>query len=98
MTTTPSPSRLTLNIDGMSCAHCVKAVTRALELTPGISVRSVSLGSAEVETASPASTAAALAAIEEAGYHAKSAEPAGRSTHSGCGCCCSTSSPAARCG
>ncbi|MCC6661538.1 MAG: cation transporter [Phycisphaerales bacterium] len=95
MTPTPSPERLTptgaptvtFAIDGMSCGHCVGNVTRALEATPGIAVRSVAVGTAKVEADSPAATAGALAAIEAAGYTATVAASAPPKTHSGCGCC-----------
>ena len=95
MTTTPSPDRFSpaaaptvnLAIDGMSCGHCVGAVTSVLEATPGITVRSVAVGTAEVETESPAATAAALAAIEAAGYTAEVVASAPSQSRSGCGCC-----------
>ena len=38
-----------LKIDGMSCGHCVKAVTSALEQSDGVKVRNVSIGSATGE-------------------------------------------------
>lgn len=98
MSITPSPkSSLTLTIDGMSCGHCVQAVTRALESTPGISVRSVAVGTAQVDASGPTSAAAALAAIGRAGYQARVSEPAGQPERSGCGCC-AAASPEARCG
>ena len=95
MTPTPSPERLaatgaptvTFSIDGMSCGHCVGNVTRALKATPGITVRSVAVGTAEVEAESPAAAAAALAAIDAAGYTAKVAASAPPMARSGCGCC-----------
>ena len=37
---------ITINIDGMSCQHCVMRVKRALEGLPGISGLSVEVGSA----------------------------------------------------
>lgn len=95
MTTTPLPERfspaaaptVTLAIDGMSCGHCVGAVSRALEATPGITVRSVAVGNAEVEAESPAAAAAALAAIEAAGYTAELVASAPSKARSGCSCC-----------
>ena len=41
--------RTTLRIDGMSCEHCVRAVRSALEAVPGVTVRSVAVGTATVE-------------------------------------------------
>ena len=93
MNNTSSSQRLNLAIEGMSCGHCVQAVTRALQATPGITVLSVSVGAAQVETSSPASTAAALAAIEAAGYDASADQPRGSPMGASCGCCSTVSSP-----
>jgi copper ion binding protein len=63
----------TLKVRGMSCEHCVRAVSKALEELPGLSDVRVELKSS---TASfkydPAKTdlAAIEAAIVEAGYEA----------------------------
>jgi copper chaperone len=61
-----------LNVHGMSCMHCVKAVTEALSEVPGVTaVREVSLerGTASVE-GSP-DPQALVAAVTEAGYQAE---------------------------
>jgi len=65
-------TQITLQIDGMSCGHCLNAVNRALASVPGVSVRSVQPGRAEVavDAASQAVTDALVAAVEAAGYHA----------------------------
>jgi copper chaperone CopZ len=60
----------TLHIDGMSCDHCVKRVTRTLEKVPGVSVVEVRLGAAAIEHAAPDQAAAAVRALDEAGYPA----------------------------
>jgi copper chaperone len=64
-------SRLTLFIEGMSCGHCLNAVSRALGGLAGVTVRSVAIGRAEVdyepESIDPARIAAA---VEAAGYRA----------------------------
>ena len=39
---------LKLAIEGMHCGGCVNRVTMALKKTPGVEVRSVDVGSAEV--------------------------------------------------
>lgn len=39
---------LTLQIDGMSCGHCVSRVEKALSNLEGVEVRSVEVGSAEM--------------------------------------------------
>jgi len=38
-----------LKIEGMTCGHCVAAVEKALDRTPGVVQRSVKVGSATVE-------------------------------------------------
>ena len=65
--------RLTMQIDGMSCAHCVKAVRDALAELPGVQVQQVDVGSATVAY-DPDRTPRAelLDAVRDAGY-----EPAG---------------------
>jgi copper chaperone len=54
-------------IEGMHCEACVKRVRMALEKVDGVTVREVSIGSAVVD-ADAKQQAAALAAIQEAGY------------------------------
>ena len=39
----------TIQIDGMSCQHCVHAVRSALETVDGVSVHAVEIGSATIE-------------------------------------------------
>lgn len=39
---------LTLQIDGMSCGHCVTRVQKALSQLDGVEVRNVEVGSAEM--------------------------------------------------
>lgn len=84
MNTTSTPATVRLEIDGMSCAHCVQAVTTALAATPGVTVRSVAVGSAVIDSAGPDATQRAIAAIDEAGFAAK---PGPRGCgNGGCGC------------
>lgn len=61
-----------LKIEGMSCEHCVKHVTGALEALAGVDSARVSLktNSAEVEHDAALSLEALKAAVEEAGYEA----------------------------
>ena len=64
-------NRTTLKIDGMSCGHCVMAVTKALEALDGVAVESVSVGAASVEyDPAVASADEIVEAIGEAGYSA----------------------------
>jgi Cu+-exporting ATPase len=75
---------ITLSIAGMSCSHCVASVRSALAAVPGVAVEDVRLGSATVRgDATPATTAALLAAVEDAGYEATVGDapaPAGLTT------------------
>lgn len=59
---------LTLKVEGMSCGHCVRAVTEAVqEAVPGAGVQ-VDLGAGWVRVDGPAAPEAVAHAIEEAGY------------------------------
>lgn len=92
MNTTTQTTGTTLNIDGMTCGHCVQAVTKALSAVPGVKVRSVAVGSAVIEAADGWITGKAVAALDEAGYPAKvaadvSVTVAATPTRSGGGCC-----------
>ena len=68
-------NKLELEIEGMSCSHCVAAVSEALGELPGVSVDQVRIGAAQVtyhpEQVSPDQI---VLAIEDAGY---SAQPKG---------------------
>ena len=58
-----------LEILGMSCGHCVKAVTMALQDLPGVDVKDVKVGQALIDADDHVVTTAELtAAIEEAGF------------------------------
>ena len=59
------------NVQGMSCGHCVKAITQALQAKdPAASVR-VDLAAKEVGVESALTTEQVIAAITEEGYEAK---------------------------
>ena len=59
---------LTLNIKGMTCGHCVKAVTRAIqEVDPQAKV-SIDLAQGRADIDTGADAGAIGAAIVEAGY------------------------------
>ena len=62
---------LTLNITGMSCGNCVAHVTKALTSVPGLTVRKVEIGRAEVELdRSQGDLNRVIAAVHDAGYEA----------------------------
>lgn len=59
-----------LEIAGMSCDHCVRAVRSALESLPAVTPVDVRIGSARIQTQGTADLLASVArAIEDAGYH-----------------------------
>lgn len=62
---------LRLKITGMTCGHCVRAVTGALKGVPGVEAAEVDLktGSATVQGAPD--PAALVAAVAEEGYKAE---------------------------
>lgn len=62
---------LTLHIDGMSCGHCLNTVNKALARAPGVRLKTLQMGRAELEF-DPAVTdlAAIVAVVDDAGYRA----------------------------
>lgn len=68
-------SLVTLQVEGMSCSHCLNAVNKALGALPGVRIESVQIGRAVVESAVGGPTAAELAlAVTRAGYRATPVE------------------------
>ena len=64
-----------LKIEGMSCEHCVRAVSGALQEVSGVdSVVEVSLERGEAIVEGSAETASLIAAVEEEGYRAEVVE------------------------
>jgi copper chaperone CopZ len=61
---------ITLHIEGMTCGHCLNAVSRALHSVTGVEVKSVQIGRAEVEVPSGPAVDRVVAAVAEAGYRA----------------------------
>ena len=61
--------QLTMKIDGMSCGHCVSAVTKALASLEGVDVQQVAVGTAVVTYDPSAISEARIAqAVESRGY------------------------------
>lgn len=61
-----------LNIEGMTCNHCVKAVTQALSQVPGVTrVVKVDLDSHEATVEGAPDPQALVAAVTEEGYQAR---------------------------
>lgn len=63
----------TFNVQGMSCGHCVKAITQAVQAKDPAADVQVDLGAKTVRVQSSLATGAVLAAIKEEGYEASPA-------------------------
>jgi copper chaperone CopZ len=65
--------QVTLKIDGMSCGHCLSAVSQALRSADGVDeVRTVEMGRAEVVIDESRTTSARVAeAVTAVGYPAR---------------------------
>ena len=62
-------SKVSMQISGMTCGHCVSSVRKALEAMRGVTVEQVALGSAVVEYDAAAVTADKIRqAVGEEGY------------------------------
>lgn len=70
---------LNLKIDGMSCGHCVARVEKTLAKLPGVAVRKVDVGSAEL-LYDPSRTPfeRIRQALDDEGYEARPVESAER--------------------
>ncbi|MGE2717460.1 heavy-metal-associated domain-containing protein [Mycolicibacterium litorale] len=64
---------LKLEVDGMSCAHCVASITKAVEPLPGVTCVAVDLDAAVVTVTGEPDEAAVVAAIEDCGYDVRRA-------------------------
>ena len=64
------PATQILTVSGMTCGHCVAAVTSELEAIPGVTSVEVDLatGRAVVTSSAPVDPSLLLAAVDEAGY------------------------------
>ncbi|HQY60017.1 MAG: heavy-metal-associated domain-containing protein [Myxococcales bacterium] len=73
---------IVLNIEGMTCGGCVKAVQNVLGRLEGAEVVEVSVGRAVLRFGSAwgGDSSPAVAAIAKAGFTARVAEPAGDAT------------------
>jgi copper chaperone len=62
------PVRTILEIDGMSCVHCVRAVVTGLGGVPGVTGADVTVGQAVVDHGPRVGVARLREAVEMAGY------------------------------
>jgi copper chaperone len=63
-------SATTLKVSGMTCKHCVMAVSRALAKVPGVDAADVSLEKAQAVVEGSVDAQALIAALKEEGYAA----------------------------
>lgn len=67
-------AEITLRIDGMHCASCVRRVGQALASQPGLAVREVRIGAARFQSpenlSAESAAARAVEALAKAGYKA----------------------------
>ena len=68
---------ITLEITGMTCGHCVRAVTAALRAVPGVTAVDVKLEDGRARIAGDADPAQLIAAVAAEGYRAAPARAAG---------------------
>ncbi|MFD2765570.1 heavy-metal-associated domain-containing protein [Micromonospora eburnea] len=64
------PVTQTYTVTGMTCEHCVRAVTEELSALPGVDEVRVDLaaGTATITSAEPLPVESVRAAVDEAGY------------------------------
>ena len=78
-----------LNVQDMTCGHCVGAVTRAVKsMDPGASVE-VDLETKRVRVDGRSSPEALIRVLDDAGYPAALADANSCTTPAKTGCCCS---------
>lgn len=75
---TVSPVETVLQVEGMTCEHCVASVTEELSALPGVNGIAITLrvggaSTVTVESAAPLDSTAVASAIDEAGYSIVSA-------------------------
>lgn len=63
---------IAINIKGMSCGHCLNAVSKAIAGVTGVEVKGVRIGRADLRVPDDSTVARLTAAIEDAGYGVES--------------------------
>ncbi len=79
------PGEVTFDVEGMTCASCVRRVERSLSRVPGVSEASVNFATEQASVSfDPAQVdiSALTAAVEKAGYAASLPAPSPSQTHS----------------
>ena len=70
---------IALSVEGMSCAGCAKAVTRALSQVSGVTAVAVDLDAGRARVEGNVSRQSLIAAVEQAGFGARPAQDGGQS-------------------
>lgn len=65
-----------LKVDGMTCAHCERAVQTALEAVPGVTAVKVDRDNGRASVEGDADLQALVSAVAEEGYRAEAAAAA----------------------
>ena len=73
--------RTILDIEGMSCVHCVRAVVTGLGGVPGVTGADVKIGRAVVDHGPRVSLARLREAVEMAGYKVRETKEERRRLH-----------------
>ena len=60
----------TIKVTGMTCGHCVAAVTKALQKVPGVEAADVNLEKAQAVVKGSADAQSLIKAVKEEGYEA----------------------------
>ena len=64
-------SEVQLKITGMTCGHCVAAVTKAIRAVPGVQDAQVDLASGSARVQGSADAQALVSAVQDEGYTAQ---------------------------
>jgi copper chaperone CopZ len=64
-------SEVQLKITGMTCGHCVAAVTKAIRTVPGVQDAQVDLASGSARVQGSADAQALVSAVQDEGYSAQ---------------------------
>lgn len=76
------------NVEGMTCGHCVRSITRAIQALDPDAVVDVDLAGGTVVIEAGLEASLAIAAIESEGYVVVGDEPGASPTGAACGCGC----------
>jgi copper chaperone len=76
------------NVEGMTCGHCVRSITRAIQALDPEAVVDVDLSGGTVAVEGGLEAGLAIAAIESEGYVVVGAGPGASPTGPACGCNC----------